>query len=75
MTVETHVLDHNFLCARCGTDMTGLEVNTADYVKMKRGDRIGIISGLQFTVDSAYLIQKPEFDSNKFCIPRPDSIP
>lgn len=76
MTIETHIFNGpDFLCARCGTDMTGLEINTADYVKMKRGDRIGVINGLRFTPDSAYLIQQPEFDSNKFCAPQRDSIP
>jgi len=75
MTVVSHILDHNWLCARCGADMTGLQIPTVDYHKVKRGDRIGVISGLKFAPDSAYLIAQTEFDSNQFCIPRRDSIP
>lgn len=76
MLVVTHVLDHNCLCARCGADLTGpLAVGHVNVSLMKRGDRVGLITGLRFTPDSAYRITIPEFDSNQFCIPRKDSVP
>lgn len=75
MTITTHVIDRDFSCAHCGMDLTGLRIATADYEKMKRGDRIGVITGLRHALDSAYLIQRPEFDTNKFCAPMLGSTP
>lgn len=69
MIVATHILGRDFTCARCSMDFKGLEISTEHYVKMKRGDRLGVISGLRFTTPSAYLITQHEYDSNKVCAP------
>lgn len=43
--------------------------------KMKRGDRVGLISGLRFSEPKAYPIRS-DHDSNKFCLPtKGESIP
>lgn len=69
MKVETHILK-GCACARCGIDLAKpASVGNVSLARIRRGDRIGVISGLQFTPDSAYRITKPDFDSNKLCAP------
>lgn len=73
MTIETHVLDRDCVCARCSLDLKPImDFAPEDYTKMKRGDRIGVISGLSIG-PQAYLI-KSDHDSNKLCIPLRDAV-
>jgi hypothetical protein len=69
MMVESHILDVSGLCSRCGLRLQGLPLHIG--FPFKTGDRFGIITGLKFSPNSAYLVQRPEFDSNALCAPRP----
>lgn len=69
-----HVMQGELVCARCGVEIPQVQNYGEDRLKVSEGDRIGLISGLKFTEDAAYLIQKPEHDSNPMC-PVKDSIP
>ena len=73
MKIESHVLDSNGKCARCGMTLAGLPMQ-ADRPTPQLGDRIGVISGLTSSPDSGYLIQS-RYDSNNMCEMRMESIP
>ena len=70
MLVITHIVDRNYHCSRCGLRMGELHLSPTDFNKVQIGDRIGVISGLTSSKDSAYVISKPEHDSNALCEPR-----
>lgn len=64
MTVMSHIYNTDRTCARCGTDLSDVLPGNR---RVKKGDRIGVISGLKFSKNSGYLIRKVEFDSNEMC--------
>lgn len=66
MDVTSHVLDFNGSCSRCGLELHSLELGSLDKVPSP-GDRLGVISGLNYSKTSVYRITKLEFDSNKLC--------
>lgn len=66
MSVTSHVSNESGQCTRCGMDLTDIEI-VGPVFGLKKNMRIGIIDGLKFTNRSAYVIHKPENDSNKMC--------
>lgn len=72
MRIESHILDVDGKCSRCGMTLNGILLHKI--VRSEVGTRIGVISELRFSEPGAYIIEKPENDSNKLCRVR-DSIP
>lgn len=71
MKVESHIVDKDYKCSRCGLDFRQMPALTPqDFSEIVVGNRIGVISGLRFSEPSIYLIRKPENDSNKLCAPK-----
>lgn len=66
LKVETHIIGHENKCARCGGDLRKVMIPITT-PKLRRGDRIGVISGLSFLDDSGYVITNPDTDSNQLC--------
>jgi hypothetical protein len=74
MKIVSHLLDINGNCSRCALRLNGLPLHAI--VPAEIGDRIGVISDLKTSENSAYIILKPEHDSNQLCIPvAKESIP
>lgn len=69
MTILSHVLDFNGSCSRCGVELSSLELAPGSKAPSP-GDRLGVISGLNYSKTSAYRISVESFDSNKMCEPK-----
>ncbi len=70
MKIESHILDRDGNCSRCGFKLGGIALTGDGKRAPIVGDRIGAITDMKFSETSAYLIQATQFDSNKLCAPK-----
>lgn len=74
MKVESHILGRDGKCSRCQMQLGGIEFTSEPWRDTTIGDRIGLITDT-ILPPSAYLITRPEMDSNRLCELRGESVP
>ena len=65
MKIETHIVGFELrYCERCNLDFLTVNLPLSGFMV---GDHVGVITELKWSEPSAYLIKKPELDSNQLC--------
>lgn len=65
MKIETHIVGRDLrYCERCDLDFLTVNLPLAGFFV---GDHVGVITEMKWSEPSAYLIKKPEHDSNQLC--------
>jgi len=67
MKIETHIIANNGDCARCGVSLPDPQ-REGNRVPLFVGDRVGLITGLRWSLDASYVITS-EHDTNPPCKP------